>query len=105
MLAKVEMVPSHTLLIKPFAKVSLMEVMEEPVAISFLNLMKDFMICLISGGKMSKVMMALQEVNFYLFKVLKEKMAKTVVKPSSESHVVHWFTKSSAKSKHKKKDS
>ncbi len=31
-------------------------------------------------------------------------MAKTVVRPSSESHVVHWFTKSSAKSKHKKKD-
>jgi hypothetical protein len=67
MLAKVEMDPSHTLLIKLFAKVSLMEVMEEQVATSFFNLMKDFMICLISGGKMSKVMMALQEVKFYLF--------------------------------------
>lgn len=67
MLAKVEMGPSHTLLIKPFEKVSLMAVMEEPVAISFLNPTKDFMICLISGGKMSKVMMVLQEVSFYLF--------------------------------------
>ena len=66
MQAKAVTVPSHTLLTKTSEKENLMEVMVAPVAISYWNHIKGFMICPISEEKMFKATMELQEVTILL---------------------------------------
>ncbi len=87
MQVKAETVPSLTLPTKTSEKASRMEVTVEPVAISYLNRIKEFTICLILEEKMLKVMMELQEVTIFLFQARKERMVKMEAKPSFESHV------------------